>query len=813
MSRARAVVTVLRTLWLGLWLAVSISGAALAQLSSEQQDFVAKWTATAQRAEQAIDTGKASNAAFEGLREEIVNYRRTFEDARRQNSARIDTLQSQLTALGPAPAEGETESADIAALRDELNTRIEKLRVPVVISQKAYSRADGLIGEIDRIIRERQTRRLLSRKATPLDPYLWPLALGDLIRGAQDLSNETRTSLSNLIERRQLRENLPQVVLLVLAGLLFLIRGRSWSVRIGNYFRRFGGRGFGVWGFVISLGRIGFPLAGVYLFSKALAVSQILGLRGDLILESVPFWAATLLGFRWLGDRMYPQRDEDLIIPLYPETRVAARRNLLLMGLTIVLQDMVVLFEQIENISDGVRAVVGLPVILLGALSLLRLRQILRNEDIRRGLENDQPVERSGLLVLGPMVRRLSGGVAIAAPLLAIAGYGALAEALIYPFLLSIGLFGLLLVLQNLFGDLYAWLSGKGPAASDSVVPVLNSFMLAVVSLPVLALIWGARVTDLTELWDRFLRGVKVGDTQISPANFATFAVVFVIGYTLTRLLQGALATNLLPKTRLDKGGQMAVVAGVKYLGVFLSAVIAVSMAGIDLSSLAIVAGALSVGIGFGLQNIVSNFVSGIILLVERPVSEGDWIEVGGNMGYVRDISVRSTRIETFDRTDVIVPNSDLVSGTVTNYTRGKTIGRVIVPVGVAYGTDTRQVETILREIAEAQPMVLSNPGVVFREFGADSLNFEIRAILRDVNFSLSVRSDINHEINRRFAEAGIEIPFAQRDVWLRNPEVLNGGQATLADPAQPAGAVRQAADERPAATRDAPETGPDDDP
>lgn len=294
--------------------------------------------------------------------------------------------------------------------------------------------------------------------------------------------------------------------------------------------------------------------------------------------------------------------------------------------------------------------------------------------------------------------------------------------------------------------------------------------------------VWGAeRITGVVL---RFFRdGFELAGMTIVPSHLLWAILVLSVLLTVTRWMKGRLNSKWLARTRMEHSAREALVTTFGYVAVAISIILALSIAGIKFTNLAIIAGALSVGIGFGLQNVVNNFISGLIMLVERPVRTGDWIIVGGTEGYVKRISIRTTTIQTFDRAEVIVPNSDLISGQVTNWTLRNQWGRIKVPVGVAYGSDTALVRDTLLEIVNGHEDFvrgnpnLPDPGVLFIGFGDSSLNFEVRGIVRKIDRRLTVISDINFAIDAAFRDKGIEIPFPQRDINFRGPLQVDDGR------------------------------------
>jgi len=264
--------------------------------------------------------------------------------------------------------------------------------------------------------------------------------------------------------------------------------------------------------------------------------------------------------------------------------------------------------------------------------------------------------------------------------------------------------------------------------------------------------------------------GFAVGEKRVT-VGLVLLAVGVLYGALFASwLLQRVLDEEVYPRRRVEPGVGISINRLIQYAFVLLGFLLAVSVLGVELQNFTILAGAFGIGIGFGLQNIVSNFVSGLILLFERPIKVGDIVQVEGEWGHVRKVGLRATVVGTLDESEVIVPNSDLITGKVTNWTLSDKMSRLVIPVGVAYGSDVPLVMRLVLESATENPLVLPDPApqIFFTSFGNSSLDFELRAWVGDINLRFPVRSEIHQAIDRKFRASGVEIPFPQTDLHLR---------------------------------------------
>jgi small-conductance mechanosensitive channel len=275
----------------------------------------------------------------------------------------------------------------------------------------------------------------------------------------------------------------------------------------------------------------------------------------------------------------------------------------------------------------------------------------------------------------------------------------------------------------------------------------------------------------------------RIGSLKIAIGDILLFLFIVWLSFFISRILRAILRDEVYPRVRLAHGVPMAVSNLMHYAVLLIGFSFAIGAAGIDLNRFTLLAGALGVGIGFGLQNIVSNLVSGIIVLFERPVQTGDKVKIGTNEGEIKRIGLRATVIRTWEGAEVIIPNSRLVLDEVTNWTLSDQSRRIDVSVGVAYGSDTEKVTELLLKVAREHEEVLKHPEptVLFTSFGDSSLNFSLRAWVARFQDYLRLGSELTANVNKAIAEAGITIPFPQRDVHMipggKTPEPDAGDQ------------------------------------
>jgi len=310
--------------------------------------------------------------------------------------------------------------------------------------------------------------------------------------------------------------------------------------------------------------------------------------------------------------------------------------------------------------------------------------------------------------------------------------------------------------------------------ALEQIIVLIQGFTrVAVIAIAVLAILapWGIQSQDMFGSLRAAYFGFKVGDVTVSISSLVTALAVFIGGILVTRAVQNWLVAEYLPRTRLDSGINNSIKTIFGYIGFLFSLFLGFAQMGLDFQRLTIVAGALGVGIGFGLQSIVNNFVSGLILLWERGIRVGDWILVGTEEGFVRRINARATEIETFDRSTLIVPNATLVSGIVKNRVHDDRVGRIIVAINVRFESDPDAVREILIAVARAQDLVLKIPAplVLFQEFADWALKFELICFVDEIETAGKVKSEMNFDLHRRFKEAGINLAYPQLETQVRS--------------------------------------------
>lgn len=294
---------------------------------------------------------------------------------------------------------------------------------------------------------------------------------------------------------------------------------------------------------------------------------------------------------------------------------------------------------------------------------------------------------------------------------------------------------------------------------------------------------------ELLTSWREFLDFplLKAGGVQFTIGHLIELVVLLFLVWFGEKIFRRVFLTRVLERSRLRPSVKFAITQIGRYTFLVLGVYLSLQAVEINLSSLAFLAGALGVGVGFGLQNIVSNFISGLIILAEQPIALGDRVEVSGAMGRVTEISLRSTTVVTNDNICIIVPNSNLITGTVINWSHGDPTVRTRLPVGVAYGTDIEKVRDLLLEVAAAEPDILKSPQpeVLFVGYGDSSINFELAVWSTVVGERpLRFKSRLYYAMHKTLEAHKIEIPFPQRDLHLRSGTlVLQNGSSVISAP------------------------------
>ncbi|GEO97951.1 mechanosensitive ion channel protein MscS [Methylobacterium haplocladii] len=729
---------------------------------------------------------------------------------------RLEAARERQTQLGPKPKDTE-EGEDVAKERVEREHAVTEIDETQRLAKSLLVQSDQIVDQITNKRRAAFTRGLFERSSALFSPDLWMKIGADLPR---DL-NSLQAALEDIVALFARNGSLWNLLVLGIAfGISFALYfgrrniapklGRR-DIKVTNPSRR--AKLLAAWR-VLLLGTVP-AVAGSYAVYYALDATDLLPTR------LMPVASAILIGLAFIA---FVQALSDALLavgkPAWRPTPVSDAAAWRIQLLAVSIAVVITVSKSTEALNSGIYAALSISIAtrgvgavtaaLLLAIGLHRFADTAEKEEACFGPYVATETSSS----IGGPLRLLGWAATVLVGLGAIVGYVALSAFLVDQLIWTASLFVLLwLLIASADVFIGGSLSDDTKIAtalqantglrkrSLNQIAVLATGFARVVLVAVAVLLalapWGLDSNDVFSSLRSAFFGFKVGDVTISLSAIVFGVGILVLGVFLTRAIQRWLENTYLPATDLDAGLRNSISTVAGYVGFLLALALAFSYLGLSLEKLTIVAGALSVGIGFGLQSIVNNFVSGLLLLWERPIRVGDQVLIGDSEGIVKRISVRSTEIQTFDRSAVIVPNSNLISGVVKNRVRGDRTGRVIVSVSVLRNQDPVRAAEMLVTCASAHADVLKEPPprVVFKKIGDPFLEFDLIALVTDVNLGQKVQSDLNFSVFKTLSDAGFIPPMgpASSVVTVQGLEPMRDALGQIAN-AVGTGAARNAA-------------------
>jgi small-conductance mechanosensitive channel len=703
----------------------------------------------------------------------LVADARTLRTAEQQQT---QPLRGQLNQLGAPPAEGAApEDPDIAATRARLAEEISKSQSRVTRAELATTRAQAIQDQIGLREQEMTQRKLAIQGPLPLSPETWRAALSDPEATYRIIPRSAMQWWHNLqiAEMDKLAIGIG-IGILIAAGLLAFPLRRWVLAKWGpaevaaepSYTRRMAAAVAGTVARILLPALALVALLGLFVFTLSQQEYDpafrtfVLASGGSLIL----FFVMSGLTVACLSPDMPIWR----IVPV--PAKAAARLGHRVVAGAGLLTLLAIVGNAVSDThtSQPSASFASIIVFIAGIVSVIVFLPCLRS----KYWVSDAHFRSR----LSWLLRSLAAFVMVAALIAALAGFTSLAADLLSALFQSSILIGAALLLREViaegirafmtpgrrFYDAVSRVTGLSPESSRRLTFWMRFAADLILWPPVIyGVLIACRISPtLLNAWlVRFFTQIQLGGINLSLIDIAVAVLTIVFGLLVISGLKRWVRERVMPNTQLDLGMQNSISTGIGYVGGLIVIMVAIMVLGIDFSSIALVAGALSVGIGFGLRTVVENFVAGLLLLIERPIKTGDWIVVGTTEGIVKSISVRSTEIETFDRASVIVPNSALIASPVTNWTHKNRIARVIVKLSVAPGADARQLERILLACAGEAEHVMKHPAasVIFRAIGEDKLDFELRCFVSDTDYYLPTLSALNFAIDAAMRQGSIQ--------------------------------------------------------